>query len=103
VVYDVVMVLRCLLIAFLVGLACGLAPLASASPPDQTWLGGFYDDADYDDVVLILTSAVSVVESQTVRDTSPVETLVDRTIQLDESAPALPALSTNSSRAPPTA
>jgi hypothetical protein len=26
-----------------------LTPLAYASPPDQTWIGGFYDDADYDD------------------------------------------------------
>src|SRR5713101_6851808 len=97
------MVLRCLLIAFLVGLAGGLAPLASASPPHQTWLGGFFDDADYDDVVLILTSAVSVVGAPTIHDTGPVETLVDLTIQFDEGAPALPALSTNSSRAPPIA
>ena len=30
-----------------------LTPLAYASPPDQTWIGGLYDDADYDDVVLL--------------------------------------------------
>src|SRR5438094_3940635 len=35
-----------------------LIPLAYASPPDQTWIGGFYDDADYDDVVLLATSLV---------------------------------------------
>ena len=35
-----------------------LAPLAYASPPDQTWIGGFYDDADYDDVVLLAMSLV---------------------------------------------
>jgi hypothetical protein len=35
-----------------------LTPLAYASPPDQTWIGGFYDDADYDDVVLLATSLV---------------------------------------------
>jgi hypothetical protein len=28
--------------------------LAHASPPDPTWIGGFYDDADYDDAVLAL-------------------------------------------------
>src|SRR2546427_1726513 len=33
-----------------------LTPLAYASPPDQTWIGGFYDDADYDDVVLLAMS-----------------------------------------------
>src|SRR5438093_1191443 len=35
-----------------------LTPLAYASPPDQTWIGGFYDDADFDDVVLLATSLV---------------------------------------------
>jgi hypothetical protein len=94
---------RWLVIALLVALTCGLAPLAFASPPDQSWLGGFFDDADYDDVVVSVTSAVSVVESQTFHDTGPVQTVVDWTIQLDECAPARPALSTNSSRAPPTA
>jgi hypothetical protein len=33
-----------------------LTPLAYASPPDQTWIGGFYDDDDYDDVVLLAMS-----------------------------------------------
>jgi len=35
-----------------------LAALAHASPPDPTWLPGLYDDADYDDVVLLVTSSV---------------------------------------------
>ena len=38
-----------------------LTPLAYASPPDQTWIGGFYDDADFDDVVLLATSLVLVL------------------------------------------
>src|SRR5437899_11933093 len=33
-----------------------LTPLAYASPPDQTWIGGFYDDADYDDVGVLAMS-----------------------------------------------
>lgn len=40
-----------------------LTPLAQASPPDQSWLSGVYDNADYDDVVLLVTSAVSVTSS----------------------------------------
>ena len=32
-----------------------LGPLAYASPPDQTWVAGIYDAADYDDVVSLLT------------------------------------------------
>jgi hypothetical protein len=35
-----------------------LRPLAHASPADPTWIGGFYDDADFDDVVnLVVTSS----------------------------------------------
>jgi hypothetical protein len=30
-------------------------PLAYASPPDETWVAGIYDAADYDDVVSLLT------------------------------------------------
>jgi len=37
-----------------------LAPLASASPPDQTWLPGIYDNADFDDVVLLIGSSVGL-------------------------------------------
>jgi len=33
-----------------------LIPLASASPPDETWFAGIYDNGDYDDVVITATS-----------------------------------------------
>ncbi|SRR5712691_3784485 len=33
-----------------------LTALAYATPPDQTWMGGLYDNADHDDVVLLATS-----------------------------------------------
>src|SRR5262245_31809565 len=32
-----------------------VTPLAHATPPDPTWIGGFHDNADYDDVILALT------------------------------------------------
>jgi hypothetical protein len=32
-----------------------VSPLAWASPPDQGWLPGIYDEADYDDVVGLFT------------------------------------------------
>jgi hypothetical protein len=32
-----------------------LVALAHASPPDDTWLPGIYDDADFDDVVTFIT------------------------------------------------
>ena len=40
-----------------------LTALAQATPPDQTWLGGMYDDADYDDVILLATLASTTVNS----------------------------------------
>ncbi len=43
-----------------------LTPLCYASPPDQTWIGGFYDDADYDDIVLLALSIAMVLA-----DTAP--------------------------------
>lgn len=33
----------------------GLKSLAYASPPDPSWVHGIYDDADYDDVVSLIT------------------------------------------------
>jgi hypothetical protein len=41
--------------ALLVLVLFALGPLASASPSDPGWIGGFYDAADYDDVVLAVT------------------------------------------------
>ena len=40
-----------------------LGTLAHASPPDPTWIGGLWDDADFDDVVNRVASALSTVES----------------------------------------
>src|SRR5215468_10357274 len=37
--------------------------LAHASPPDQTWLAGVYDQADFDDVVGLLTSTLDATDS----------------------------------------
>jgi hypothetical protein len=36
-------------------------PLAYASPPDETWIAGFYDDDDGDDVVVSLIGAAWLV------------------------------------------
>jgi hypothetical protein len=44
---------------------CGTLPLlAQASPPDPTWLPGIYDDADYDDVIGLLTDTAAIRELQ---------------------------------------
>jgi len=42
-----------------------LVPLSTASPPDPLWIGGCYDAADFDDVILATTSLESRVEKRT--------------------------------------
>jgi len=37
-----------------------LTSLCYASPPDQTWIAGLYDDADHDDVVLEVLDTIAV-------------------------------------------
>ena len=49
-------------VVVLVALLVGLVPLAYASPPDETWLPGLYDNADYDDVIIELTSTVAAAD-----------------------------------------
>jgi hypothetical protein len=48
----------------LTGVVLVLVPLAHASPPDPTWIPGLYDDADYDDVVGLVTDGTGASSSQ---------------------------------------
>jgi len=45
----------------LVAALLGLVPVAYADPPDATWLGGYWDDDDFDNIVIAITSACAVV------------------------------------------
>ena len=60
------------LIAFaIVGtLVCGQL-LAYANPPDPTWIAGFWDNADFDDAVVHITSTSSVTETGLVSALEP--------------------------------
>jgi hypothetical protein len=46
---------RLLLLVLVVALVGALPAVAHASPPDQSWLGGLWDNDDYDDVILLIT------------------------------------------------
>jgi hypothetical protein len=48
----------------LLGVLLVLPILAHASPTDPTWIPGFYDDNDYDDVILFISGAVTAVDSR---------------------------------------
>src|SRR5438093_4272061 len=64
---TVVVVAREIVLQRLVGLGLvaavlALAPSADASPPDQTWIAGLYDNADFDGVILFITTGLGDVQ-----------------------------------------
>jgi len=59
---------RTFVVVLILGVLLVLPPLAHASPTDPTWIPGFYDDNDYDDVILFITGAVTAVDSRIVGD-----------------------------------
>jgi len=44
-------------------LIVGLTPIAYGDPPDPTWLGGYWDDDDFDNIVAFMASATAIVAS----------------------------------------
>ena len=92
---------RASIVVVLVGALLSLAPLAHASPPDATWIPGFYDDADYDDIVLAVTSAVTVCESAVVDPVGPVTRCLGLIIPSEPSPLSARPLASPSTRAPP--
>ena len=94
---------RPFVIGLLVGAMLALGPLAQASPPDQTWIPGLYDNADYDDVVSAATAVLASLELWPVPALGFRGTVVDVVNHLDEGAPATLTTSSNQTRAPPPA
>jgi len=50
-----------LLVALLAALVA-LTPLAYATPPDPTWVSGFFDDDDNDNGVFLVTSSLAALD-----------------------------------------
>ena len=78
-----------LVLILLSGLAV-LAPLAYASPPDPAWIGGIYDDDDFDNVVLAATSAKSLKCPPSV--VAPPLLIVVEVVRLDDLASPSPLI-----------
>ncbi len=49
-----------LLALLIVGLLVGLPAVAFADPPDPTWIGGYWDDDDFDNAVIAIGSASAI-------------------------------------------
>lgn len=77
-----------------------LAPVAAADPPDPTWISGFWDDDDYDNVVVVVLHTSAIVERPSV-DSSPMRGTVARVEPLTIHATPSPVDATVSPRAPP--
>lgn len=94
----------CALITWsIVVVQCALVPMAYASPPDPTYLAGIWDNADYDEIIILVTSASG--SSDTTHDASElIRPLVVVAVILPGENAQLPtaSLSLQPSRAPPT-
>ena len=78
-----------------------LTPVAFATPPDQTWLPGLYDDADYDDVVLLITSSSGIAHLCLLDDARPILRAVVLLSPTYEERTPLARSGGRSTRAPP--
>ena len=87
----------CVVLAILV---VGLTPAAYADPPDPTWLAGYWDDDDYDNVVTFIAGA-SAITAAPIVDGRPLS-VSEHHVELDQpraSSGSLQALACP--RAPP--
>jgi len=80
-------------------LAC-LTPLADASPVDPTWVAGFWDNGDFDDVVLFICDMAADLPAPPTPPSGTNE-VIERTHLSEPAKPALAAVASALSRAPP--
>jgi hypothetical protein len=78
-----------------------LVALAYATPPDPTYLAGFWDNADYDDVVILVTSSIGSTDTHTESDLNRLLVAVYPVLPREESLLPGALLSPHSPRAPP--
>jgi len=78
----------------------GLAPAAYADPPDPSWIDGYWDDDDYDNIVVMVLGTYAVVALASL-DAGPVWAAVASVERLEVHATPWPVDATASPRAPP--
>ena len=84
----------------LVALIVGLTPAAYADPPDPLWIGGYWDDDDFDNVVAFIASTCAIAVPCTV-DARSLRAPVARVESCEPNAAPAPLHSLAFSRAPP--
>lgn len=93
---------RSLLALVLLCASAALLPLAYASPPDPSWIRGVYDGADFDDVVVLLTSGSAVIDAVLQISVGRAQLLPGRTRPPNDTLGTLPEFAPLQPRAPPT-
>ncbi len=93
---------RSLLALLLLGAHVWLAPFAHVDPPDPLWLGGIYDEADYDDVVLLVMAMTGIVETRPILESAAQPGVYVRP-DLARLCPPIASLCARPIRAPPSA
>ena len=89
------------LIAFIAAVLTTISGLGYASPADPTWIPGVYDDADFDDVVGLVTSAEALATAASTADLPLVTPRASPPAPLRESAILRFPTATLHARAPP--
>jgi len=79
-----------------------LMPLAYATPTDPSWISGFWDDGDYDDVVCLVASSAGTTSVHG-GHAAPSTIVVGPLIERDRGRRLAPRSSAAPTRAPPTA
>src|SRR5215831_2981325 len=88
--------------ALLLLVALAIHPaLAHASPPDPSWIPGIYDDADFDDVVLLVAAGYPAAAPAVIEAPAPDLPLIGQLAHRAEIVPLAPAGFALRSRAPP--
>jgi len=91
------------LVGLIVLVLAALPALAYASPPDPSWIPGLYDDADYDDVVGLVTPSTDNVALTSPADLRPILSVVDRALTALSESEHSRSVSVVRLRAPPAA
>jgi hypothetical protein len=92
---------RAPLAVLLLGVLLALPAIAHATPTDPVWISGLYDDSDYDDVVLFIIAAVSLVDSAVVDHAGPVVVCLGLIVPGRPRPVLIRSLAPFSTRAPP--
>ena len=78
-----------------------LGVLAYASPPDPDWISGLWDNGDYDDIILLVTSGVGITDSHAIEDGRPLVVVRPLESTVDENRLAARPRPSSPTRAPP--